>query len=60
MYQQIKEAAEAALKLQNKDAMDQALRDIVAMCDQVRPEPLIPPSKQIKSDIAATKKGAAK
>lgn len=32
MYQQIKEAAEAALKLQNKDEMDRTLRGIVVMC----------------------------
>lgn len=34
MYNQIKAAAEAAIKLQNKNEMEAALRRIVAMCDE--------------------------
>jgi hypothetical protein len=33
MYQQIKQLADDALALQNKDRMDAALRQISAMCD---------------------------
>jgi hypothetical protein len=32
MYQKIKEMADAAIKLQNKDKMDSTLREISAMC----------------------------
>lgn len=34
MYQQIKQLADEALALQNKDRMDAALRDISALCNQ--------------------------
>lgn len=34
MHKQIKELAEEALKLQNKNSMDEALRKIVAICDE--------------------------
>ena len=34
MYQQIKQLADDALALQNKDSMDAALRKISALCDQ--------------------------
>ena len=32
MYQQIKELADKAVELQNKDAMDAALREIIGIC----------------------------
>lgn len=38
MYQQIKKLAEDALALQNKNAMETALREIVAMCNAYEPE----------------------
>ena len=33
MYQQIKQLADDALAIQNKDRMDAALREISALCD---------------------------
>ena len=35
MYAKIKDMADAALKLQNKDVMDRTLRDISAMCESM-------------------------
>jgi hypothetical protein len=37
MYQQIKELAEKALEVQNKDLMDATLRHIVALCETSEP-----------------------
>ena len=33
MYQEIKNLAEEALRLQNKNAMDEAFKQIIAICD---------------------------
>jgi|AraplaDrversion2_2_1032049.scaffolds.fasta_scaffold00773_42 hypothetical protein len=48
MYQQIKQLADDALALQNKNRMDAALREISALCDHAaaaqpeQPEPAEP------------------
>lgn len=34
MYQEIKNLAEEALRLQNKNAMDEAFKQIIAICDE--------------------------
>ena len=48
MYKQIKQLADDALALQNKDSMDAALRKVSAMCDQAATEqPEQPAAKEM-------------
>jgi hypothetical protein len=63
MYQQIKQLADDALALQNKDRMDAALRDISALCDDAataQPEqPKQRGKKQAGADGAGSPEGGA-
>ena len=45
MYKQIKQLADDAIALQNKDQMDAALREISAMCEPVELQTEVPAKK---------------
>lgn len=58
MYQQIKQLADDALALQNKDRMDSALRQIGAMCDQAAEQPPEQPKQRGKKQAEQQPAGA--
>lgn len=60
MYEQIKQLADDALGIQNKDRMDAALREISALCDQATAEqPKQRGKKQAGADGAGNPEGGA-
>jgi DNA-binding SARP family transcriptional activator len=52
MYEQIKQLADDALAVQNKDRMDAALREISALCDRAAEQQPEPAPKSFASDAA--------
>jgi hypothetical protein len=51
MYQQIKQLADDALVLQNKDGMDSALRQISVLCDQAAEQQPEQPKQRSKKQV---------
>jgi hypothetical protein len=60
MYQQIKQLADDALAIQNKNRMDAALREISALCDHAAAAQPEPPEQPLAgAEDAAFQEGGA-